>query len=374
MIVDVHCHVGYSNMRFDPSIPHFSFDSPDTPGAEGCESYFSRRMLARPGWFFIKRWLGIDPALPPGLELDRQIRFANERHWDAAHSADRLVLLAFDAYHTNDGKAIGAVHQKRDRGTDLYVSNSLVRSICAARPDRYLFGASIHPCRTDAVAMLEEVAAAGAALVKWLPVHQNIDATDERTICFLKKAADLGIPMLIHYGGEMSLTRQHIEQEHPGPLLETLRTLRKRDAMPTVIVAHVATPSFPWQDDAGYRQFLVALQGEFRDAPLYADISALAAFGRTSRLRELASRPELHRKLVWGTDFPIPVLMAPFRFRLDRATRRRITSEPSWIERDYQLKKALGLDDGVFHRGGELIPPHTLTVDNPAASADRETT
>lgn len=359
-------------MRFDPSIPHFAFESADTPGADGCESYFSHRMLARPGWFFIKRWLGIDPSLPPGPDLDRQIRVANERHWDTAHSADRLVLLAFDAYHTTEGRAIGAVHQKRDRGTDLYVSNSLVRSICDARPDRYLFGASIHPYRADACAMLEDVASAGAALIKWLPVHQNIDAMDERTISFMKKAAALGIPLLIHYGGEMSLTRQHVDQEHPGPLLDALRTLRAQHAMPTIIVAHVATPSFPWQADAGYRQFLSALLGEFRDAPLYADISALAAFGRTTRLRELANRPELHRKLVWGTDFPIPVLLAPFRFRLDRATRRRIAREPSWIERDYQLKKALGFDDGVFHRGGELIPPSTLRVDNSPAPADRE--
>lgn len=372
MIVDVHCHVGYSNMRFDTSIRHFSFESETTPGADGCESYFSRRMLARPGWFFIKRWLGIDPSLPPGIELDAQIAAANDRHWRAAKSADRLVLLAFDAYHTTKGQAAGAVHRKRDRGSDLYVSNSLVRSMCDAEPDRFLFGASIHPYRDGAIEMLVEVTSAGAALVKWLPVHQNIDATDERTIAFMRKAAELGIPLLIHYGGEMSLTRQHIDQEHPGPLIETLRALRRRDAMPTTIVAHVATPSFPWQNEDGYRMFLNALLGEFRDAPLYADISALAAFGRTGRLRELADRPELHSKLVWGTDFPIPVLMAPFRFRLEAAVRRRIAAEPSWIERDFQLKMALGFDDGVFHRGGELIARRSVAVDNRPPPADRD--
>lgn len=371
MIVDVHCHLGYSNMPFDTSIPHFSFESPETPGADGCESYFSRRMLARPGWFFIKRWLGIDPSLPPGPELDHQIASANNHHWRHARSIDRLVLLAFDAYHTDDGKAVGAVHQQRNRGSDLYVSNSLVRSMRDAEPDRILFGASIHPYREGAADMLAEVAAAGAALVKWLPVHQNIETTDERTIAFMRRAAELNIPLLIHYGGEMSLTRQHIDQENPAPLLDALRHLRKQNAMPRVIVAHVATPSFPWQDDAGYRQFLDALLDEFSEAPLYADISALAAFGRTSRLRELADRRELHDKLVWGTDYPIPVMLVPFRGRIDRATRRRIAAEPSWIEQDYQLKRALGFDDGVFHRGGELIPPRALAVDNPAPPADR---
>jgi len=316
--------------------------------------------------------LGIDPSLAPGPELDRQIAQVNERHWTSARSADRLVLLAFDACHTTDGRALGAAARGRDQGSDLYVSNSLVRSMCDRRPDRYLFGASIHPYRDGAVAMLDEVADAGAALVKWLPVHQNIDATDERVIAFMRRAAEREVPLLIHYGGEMSLTRQHADQEHPGPLLESLRRLRTEHAMPKVIVAHVATPSFPWQNEDGYRAFLLALEREFHDAPLYADISALAAFGRTKRLRELADRKDLHRKLVWGTDFPIPVLLTPFRFRLDRATRRRIAAEPSWIERDYQLKKALGFDEGVFHRGAELVPPTALTVDNAHAAADRE--
>lgn len=355
MIIDVHCHVGFSRRPIDAGLNRFSFERPDLPGAAGCDSYFSDRMLKRPGWFFIKRMLGIDPSLPSGAAMDAQIERTYERHFDAATSADRLVLLAFDAYHTDDGTAIGPSHRRGEPGTDLYVSNSLVRAMCAAKPHRYLLGASIHPYRRDACEMLDEVVQGGAALIKWLPVHQNIAAVDERTIAFLRRAAELRIPMLIHYGGEMSLTRQHADQEHPGKLLDSLRGLRAEGAMPTVIVAHAATPSFPWQDETGYRLFLNALLGEFRDAPLYSDNSALAALGRTSRLRELADRPELHGKLVWGSDFPIPVMLPPFRFRLDRPTRRNIRRQISWIERDYLLKRALGFGDEVFHRAGELL-------------------
>jgi hypothetical protein len=138
-------------------------------------------------------------------------------------------------------------------------------------------------------------------------------------------------------------------------LLGVLRALRAEGTMPTVIVAHVATPSFFWQRAAGCRTFVEAMLGEFADAPLYADISALAAFGRTHWLRTFARRRELHRKLVWGSDYPIPVLLRPFRRELDRATRARIAAMPSWIEQDLQLKRALGFEEAVFTRAADLL-------------------
>ena len=87
---------------------------------------------------------------------------------------DRLVLLAFDEYHDDSGKAMGAVQRGRARGSDLYTSNSFVRAICAAAPPaqpvsfplrgRFLLGGSIHPYRTDgarsACDLLKELVAA----------------------------------------------------------------------------------------------------------------------------------------------------------------------------------------------------------------------
>lgn len=355
MVIDVHCHVGLSARRVNASIPRFSFEADGAEGSRGFDSFLSPRLLARPAWFFVKRWLGIDPRLDRGDELDRRIEAVNEVHWSNMPSVDRLVLLAFDEYRTDEGKVLGAAERRQHRGSDLYASNSLVQAMCVARPDRYLLGASIHPYRPGACAMLEEVASARAALIKWLPIHQNIRAEDPRTIAFLRKAREVNVPMLIHYGGEMSLSRQHMEFEHPGPMLEVLRALRREDAMPGVIVAHTATPSFPWQSGAGCRQLIDALLGEFADAPLYADISALAAFGRTGQLKMLARRRELHKKLLWGSDYPIPVLTRFFSGIIGRETRKRIAALPSWIEQDIQLKKALGFEACVFTQAAHLL-------------------
>ncbi len=355
MIIDVHCHVGLSARRVDRAIPRFSFESDGAVGTPGYDSYLSPRLLARAAWYFVRRWLKINPRLDRGDELDRQIEAVNELHWSRATGVDRLVLLAFDEYYDDRGNVIGSAKRGQRLGSDLYASNSLVRAMCAARPDRFLFGASIHPYRQGACEMLEEVAAAGAVLLKWLPIHQNIGADDPRTVAFLKKAAALRVPMLIHYGGEMSLSRQHMEFEDPRPMLNVLRSLRSAGTMPSVIVAHAATPSFFWQSAAGCRAFLDALTGEFADAPLYADISALAAFGRTGWLKKLAQRRELHGKLLWGSDYPIPVIASAFRRQIDRPTRREIAANPSWVEQSLRLAQSLGFDACVFTRAAETL-------------------
>ena len=363
MIFDLHCHVGFSARRVAAEVPRFSFEPHGAAGSPGFDSYLSPRLFGRPAWFFVRRWLGLDRRLGRGEALDAQIEAVNERQWTATRGVDRLVLLAFDEYHDDAGRPVGMARRGQRLGSDLYVSNSLVRALCAARPNRFLFGGSVHPYRVhegptgrgNACDLLSELAAGGAVLIKWLPIHQNIRADDPRTIAFLRRAAELRVPMLIHYGGEMSLSHQHREFESPVPLLRVLHGLRREGKMPTVMVSHAATPSFIWQSAAGHRALVDALLGQFADAPLYAEIAALGAFGRTRWLRRLARRKELQRKLVWGSDYPVPVMVRAFWRVLDRRTRLEIAALPSWIDQSLRLAQAMGYDQGVFTRAAEIL-------------------
>jgi len=362
MVIDVHCHVGYSARRLPADAPRFSFESGGDPASGGLDSYFSPRLMAK--WDRLLRWRTVQRAMKitwdgrAGERLDRQIDAFNARHFDGAKGVDRLVLLAFDACHGDDGSTLAPSPRRGAAGGDLYVSNSLVRRLCDERPDRYLLGASVHPYRRigsrDAVSALEELKAAGAVLIKWLPIHQNIRADDPRTIAFLRRAADLRLAMLIHYGGEMTLAAQHPEFEHPGPMLNVLRGLHREGRMPTTIVAHAATPSLPLHSADGHRTLIRALCEEFADAPLYADVSALAALGRAPWLLRVARNRPLHRKLVWGTDFPIPVFPI-LCWRALWGRRKRLDRIDSWIERDLELKRAVGLDESVFHRAEQIL-------------------
>ena len=360
MIIDIHCHYTLTRRQAAAS-ERFSFEplaeAGDEQSAEAepptaYDSCVSPRAMARPLWRLARRALGMPPA---GAELDRLLEVKYEQHLLADGPIERFVLLAFDAAYNDDGRCPPLPGPGDQFGSDIYTSNSLIRDLCRRCPDRFLFGASVHPYRPDAAACVEEVFAGGACLLKWLPLHQNVDAADPRTVAVLRTCAALGLPVLVHYGGEFTLTTQRPEHRSVRPLLETLRELRRTGEMPCTIVAHVATPITPLGNRDSHRVLLDALQGEFADAPLYADISALTTMGKAGFLRRIVRRQELHAKLLFGSDFPVPPGL--WRLRSDLGgDYRHLAVVPSWPQRAALVNRRLGFNEVVFHRAAELLP------------------
>jgi hypothetical protein len=369
MIIDVHCHYTFTRLReaanrgaaathFDP---RRAADAQPDGAAERAlhpdsfASCISPRATKRLAWRGLQRLLGLDPRLRPGSQLDDALAGVYRRHLDSPGPVERFVLLAFDAYHDGAGERPPLPESSDEPGSDIYTSNELVRAVCAARPDRFLFGASVHPYRPDAVARVEQVFRDGACLLKWIPLHQNIDIRDARALAVLRKCADLGLPLLVHYNEEFTLATQHPEFRPIGPLLDVLRRLRRDGCMPPVIVAHVATPVTPLGAWGSFEELVIGLLGEFADAPLYADISALAAFSKVRFLRRLAQMQELHPKLLFGSDFPVP----PAAYRLRRelgADYSRVIGDPSWPQQYCRIFRAAGFNEIVFHRAAEILP------------------
>ena len=352
MIIDMHCHMGLSERRATPWPGRFSFEPHGSSGYEGYDAYMSQRILGSVLWRYIKRKLGIDRALVQGPELDAALLDTCERHLLEASDVDRFVLLAFDEYHDDSGRPIGPISSVQPVGSDMYTSNSFIKMLCMKHPDRYLFGASVHPYRPKAVEALEEVAQGGAVLVKWLPVHQNIDARDPRVERFVRRAGKLGLPLLIHYGTESFLRANHGSFESPVPMFDLLEKIRVDAPIPPVIIAHVAAPTLPFQKGEHYRATTSALVGRFPGDPVYADISALAH--RPRCLKDLLRRRELHGKLVYGSDFPIPPTTMWFPLLL-WGKRRKLLSHPSWAQQNYSIMKALGVPEEVFNRGYHIL-------------------
>jgi len=125
--------------------------------------------------------------------------------------------------------------------------------------------------------------------------------------------------------------------------------------MPRTIVAHLATPVTPFGEWNSFQALIEALLGEFAEAPLYADISALTAWSKVGFLRRAAAMQELHGKLLFGTDFPVPLGMPWLRRDLGRDY-RRIAAEPSWPQRVARIHRRVGFNEIVFHRAAELLP------------------
>jgi hypothetical protein len=257
--------------------------------------------------------------------------------------------------HDDDGRCPPLPAPGDKFGSDMYTSNSLVRTMCQSFPERFLFGASVHPYRPRATECVEEVFAGGACLLKWMPLHHNIDVADPRTRAVLGKCAALGLPVLVHYGPEFTLATQRPAFRSVRPLLETLRHLRREGGMPCTIVAHLATPVTPLGSRDSHRVLVKALEGEFADAPLYADLAALTAWGKAGFLRRLARRPALHRKLLFGSDFPVPPAMVRLRAGLGRDY-ARIAAVRSWPQRAALACRRLGFNEIVFRRAAEILP------------------
>lgn len=354
MVIDVHCHYTLSR-RLAGDIPRFSFEPRcDYAGNVEFDSCVSPRVLRKSAWRLTRWCLGLN-RLEPGPALDQQVELLYRRHLMADGPVDRFVLLAFDWYHDRHGQRMALPETNDEVGSDIYSSNSFIRQLCRENPERFLLGASVHPYRERAIECIDEVFAAGAVLLKWLPLHQNIDITDPRTVRVLRHCAEIGLPILVHYNEEFTLATNHPEWQGVGPALEILRRLHRQGCMPVTIMAHAATPVTSLGDRVPFEQLKASILGEFRHAPLFADISALGTWGKVGFLRDLARHPELHAKLMFGSDFPVPLGTRRLKRELG-GDYPRIRAIESWPQRYARICQYVGMNEIVMEQAADVLP------------------
>jgi uncharacterized protein len=258
---------------------------------------------------------------------------------------DAAVVLAFDGVYTEDGRYDEA-------NTHLMVTNDYAADL-ARRYPKLLFGASVHPYRPDAVRELERCVAAGAVLMKWLPLVQGMDPAAERCRPFFEALAHHRLPLLCHTGGELSLPQKAPHLQSPE-----IVTLALKCGV-TVIAAHCGTRSHPF--GTNYLPTFVRMAKEYEN--LYGDTAALNIPTRSYAFPKLLEDEAVRRKIVHGSDWPIPSL-ATYRAGPLRALKLLLT-EGNWMRRDVLVKRAVGFDDAYFHRAATLL---RLPADRAAAA------
>lgn len=248
---------------------------------------------------------------------------------------DAAVVLAFDAVYDADGNYNPA-------GTHLHVTNDHVIDLCRRHP-KTLFGASVHPYRKDAIAEIERCVAAGAVLMKWLPIVQNFNPADDRCLPFYEAIAHYRLPLLSHTGGEKTLPNLNPEVMDPALLLPALR----RGV--TVIAAHCGTRS-----DASEPDFLPHFMSMARmHEHFYGDTAALCLPARSYAIEPLLRDKVVRQKLVHGSDWPI--ISIPPAMTLDLRRSLQHWTDPNWMRRDVAIKRDVGFDDAYFHRAGTIL-------------------
>lgn len=223
----------------------------------------------------------------------------------------RHLILAFDQAHAQDGTP-------QPEHSEFYVPNGYVTRLAREHPEVFRAVASVHPYRKDAVSELERAVADGAVAVKWLPNAQNIELTSPLCLPLYRKMAELGVPLITHAGEEKA-----VEAEAAQRFGNPLHLRAPLDAGVKVIVAHCASlgqnpdldaPGAPWADN--FDLFMRLFDGPAYEGRLFGEISALPQFNRAGRpLQTLLDRPDLHARLLNGSDYPLPAITALMQTR-----------------------------------------------------------
>jgi predicted TIM-barrel fold metal-dependent hydrolase len=277
-------------------------------------------------------------ASDPPRDVDRRYADHLLAQAAAAPSLDRIVLLPLDGVYGEDGRL-------DERRTHLLVPNDYAFEV-AARSPKLLPACSVNPLRRDALAELDRCAARGAVLVKWIPSVQGFDPSDPRCAPFLARLAAIGMPVLSHVGTELAVATVDAS-------FGTLDRLRPAlEAGIAVIVPHAGSLRL-WNDAADWEGLVAALR---RWPNLLVDDSALALVHRRRRLLRLLETPEVHGRVLHGSDFPLPPQPLAFADRIGLRRARTIGSIPSAFERDVALKDALGLPREFLGRAAGVLP------------------
>jgi hypothetical protein len=274
---------------------------------------------------------------------------AFERNFDALYvehllaqvrtsSLAAAMILAHDEVYDDAGNRLAGIGS-------FYVPNDYVLKLARAHPE-FLPAVSIHPARPDALEELDRCLAAGAVAMKCLPNCHNIDCNDRRFAKFWERMAEAGLPLLAHTGGEHTVPVVRPDLANPEVLRLPLECGVK------VIAAHCATKS--GLTDPEYFFQLMAMFAEYPN--LYGDISAFNVPLRGRHVRECL-KPEYVSRMVHGSDYPVPVngLWAWLRGFVEWKAWRCSAHDPNVIERDYQLKVAMGFPPEVFTRGWQIL-------------------
>ncbi|XP_062522183.1 uncharacterized protein LOC134196973 [Corticium candelabrum] len=269
-------------------------------------------------WKYMKTWIFLFAAGVQDLEnaderyVDRLMRLVKHsapvKREDGMSFHGRNCILAFDQVYSAKG-------EPDEEHTTLYVPNKYVYELSRKYPNEFIATCSVHPFRPDALEELDRCRKQGIRIIKWLPNSMNIRPADDdpRYDQFYDKVKELDMYLLIHVGDEHSVSSRFLDNSLGNPLF--LRKPLNKGVK--VIAAHCATEgsSVDFETDTSghikaenFDLFLRLMHDPKYQQNLFADISATISFLRVKYLPRLLAEKEIHSRLVFGSDYPVPAI------------------------------------------------------------------
>ena len=292
--IDIHTHLLNPYVRFD-------------------------RLFDRISVRFFARNLGADPAQLMARPYDAYVE-SMARAVRESRYVEKACLFGVDARLDQHGREI-------DRDKTVCATSEDVLAVAARYPDQFIPFFSINPLRPDALELIDRYIENGCVGAKFLQNYWGVNLNDERFIPYYEKLKAKNIPLIIHIGSEYSI--QSFARYERIEMLD----LPLANGV-TVIAAHMGLGRINhrlrvWKNlsrnpdsfDADYFRLLEMLKTH---ANLYGDISAMLSPMRARALRHLSTQHDVHHKILFGTDYPVPFLIRFNSYDLQASTKRSL--------------------------------------------------
>ena len=226
---------------------------------------------------------------------------------------DAIVNNARTSKYTNKIVLFGVDERVDDMGKTLHkditvcATNDDVLKVYQDNPNEIIPFFSINPKRPDALDLIDKYYNLGFKGAKFLQNYWGVNTNEPRYEEYFKKLASLDLPIIVHIGSESSV--------HSFKDCETLDMLNAPlKAGVKTIAAHMALSYSPWNLVKAFsknpnnfnEEYHTLLKMLETNENLYADISALLTPVRAKVLPHLSKQTQIHHKLLYGTDFPVP--------------------------------------------------------------------
>ncbi len=212
----------------------------------------------------------------------------------------KIVLFGVDARVDKRGEVLHqdlTVCATNDDLLELYKNNT----------DVIIPFFSINPKRPDALDLIDKYSELGFRGGKFLQNYWGVDTRDKRYEKYFEKLKEKNLPLIVHIGSESS-----VESVKSCECIEMLDHPLQIGV--NVIAAHMALSYEPLKIFQALsknprnfnHEYFTLLKMLKKHSNLYADISALLTPIRAKVLPHLVKQKDIHDKLLYGSDYPVP--------------------------------------------------------------------
>ncbi len=212
----------------------------------------------------------------------------------------KTVLFGVDARVDNIGKEL-------HKDITVCASNEDLLKLYEKNSDVIIPFFSINPMRPDALDLIDKYSELGFKGAKFLQNYWGVDTRDKKYRAYFEKLKEKKLPLIVHIGSESSI--------HSIKECEKIEMLdHPLEVGVTVIAAHMALDyeslkifkALSKNPKNFNKDYYTLLEMLHKHDNLYADISAILTPVRAKVLRHLSQQHDIHDKILFGTDYPVP--------------------------------------------------------------------